>query len=107
MRYPSSASEAEALAPARPEPTTMTWYLRLLAGFTSFISKRCFSHFCSSGPDGTFERRSIGDSRLLDHAEQDGEREGDVAHHHDGGDHRGQPVGDLLVARVAQAERPQ
>ena len=32
----------------------MTVYFRLLAGFTSFISKRCLSHFCSIGPAGTF-----------------------------------------------------
>ena len=31
----------------------MTLYFRLLAGFTSFISKRCLSHFCSIGPAGT------------------------------------------------------
>ena len=39
--------------PARPEPTTMTLYFRLLAGLTSFISKRCLSHFFSIGPAGT------------------------------------------------------
>ena len=30
----------------------MTVYFRLLAGFTSFISKRCLSHLSSIGPDG-------------------------------------------------------
>src|SRR5471032_659677 len=53
-RYPSSESDADALAPARPDPTTITWYFRLLAGFTSFISKRCLSHFSASGPAGIF-----------------------------------------------------
>ena len=46
---------AAADAPARPVPTTMTWYFRLFAGFTSFIPKRCFSHFSASGPGGTFD----------------------------------------------------
>src|SRR5438445_13455756 len=27
---------------------------RLLAGLTSFISNRCFSHFCANGPEGIF-----------------------------------------------------
>ena len=43
---------AEAEAPASPEPTTITWCFRLLAGFTSFISKRCLSHSASRGPSG-------------------------------------------------------
>src|ERR1035437_687558 len=51
-REPSSESDADALAPARPEPTTITWYFRLFAGFTSFISKRCLFHFSASGPAG-------------------------------------------------------
>ena len=37
----------------------MTVYFRLLAGFTSFISKRCLSHFCSIGPSGTFDFSSM------------------------------------------------
>ena len=45
--------------PARPEPTTITWYFRLLAGLTSFMSKRCLSHFCSTGPDGMFDLSSM------------------------------------------------
>src|SRR5713101_3437822 len=31
----------------------MTWYLRRLAGLTSFISKRCWSHRSAMGPAGT------------------------------------------------------
>src|SRR6476659_8492334 len=52
--------EAAPPAPASPDPTMMTVYLRLLAGFTSFMSKRCFSHFFSMGPDGAFESSFIG-----------------------------------------------
>ena len=37
----------------------MTVYFRLFAGFTSFISKRCLSHFCSSGPAGIFDSSSM------------------------------------------------
>src|SRR5512138_2013644 len=44
--------EAAAAPPARPVPTTMTLYLRLLAGFTSFRSKRCLSQVFSIGPVG-------------------------------------------------------
>ena len=40
------------MRPASPEPTTMMLYLRLLAGFTSFISKRAWSHGFSIGPRG-------------------------------------------------------
>src|SRR5215208_3692605 len=50
---------AAAPAPARPVPTTMTVNRRLLAGFTSFISNLCFSHFCSIGPSGIFASRTI------------------------------------------------
>src|SRR6185437_5415898 len=57
--YPSSPSVAAADPPARPEPTTIMECLRLLAGFTSFISKRVLSHFCSIGPDGILEFSSI------------------------------------------------
>src|SRR5690348_3031729 len=32
---------------------------RLFAGFTSFISNWCFSHFRSIGPEGTFASRTI------------------------------------------------
>src|SRR5258707_1842488 len=38
----------------------MTECLRRLAGFTSFISKRHLSHFCSIGPNGILASRSIG-----------------------------------------------
>src|SRR5690625_6985890 len=57
--YPSSASVAAADAPARPVPTTMTVYLRLLAGLTSFASPLYRSHFSVIGPDGIFESSFI------------------------------------------------
>src|SRR5689334_8019102 len=75
--YPSSLSVAAADAPASPEPTTMTVYFRLFAGFTSFISKRCFSHFRSSGPDGILDWSSVIGAALMDDA-------GDHAERHDG-----------------------
>ena len=40
---------AAAEAPARPEPTTMTSYLRLFAGLTSFMSNLARSHISSMG----------------------------------------------------------
>src|SRR5580704_11553466 len=52
-------SVAAAAAPARPEPTIRMVCFRRLAGFTSFISKRQRSHFCSIGPDGTLASSTI------------------------------------------------
>ena len=40
---------AAAEAPARPEPTMITLYLRLLAGLTRLYSKRALSHFSCDG----------------------------------------------------------
>ena len=37
----------------------MIVYLRLLAGLTSFSSKRCRSHFSSTGPPGIFGVESV------------------------------------------------
>ena len=54
-----AAREADADAPAKPVPTTMTEYLRLLAGFTSFVSKRYLSHLFWSGPLGVFPSSCI------------------------------------------------
>ena len=50
---------AEAEAPARPVPTTMTSNFLLLAGLTSLSSNRCLSHFVSSEPPGTAEFNCI------------------------------------------------
>src|SRR6476469_5653464 len=55
----------------------MTVNFRLLAGFTSFISKRCLSHFSSMGPSGTLELSSMSLSACLSrlyHAGVDGDR---------------------------------
>src|ERR687894_122860 len=57
--YPSSLIVAAADAPARPLPTMSTVYFRLFAGFTSFISKRCLSHFSAIGPEGTLASRDL------------------------------------------------
>ena len=45
--------------PARPEPTTITRYFRLFAGFTNLEEKRWLSHFSESGPSGIFESSFI------------------------------------------------
>src|SRR6478672_1868941 len=70
--YPSSLRLAAAAPPASPEPTTITVYFRLFAGFTSFISNLCLLHFSTSGPEGVFDRRSI--ASLPDDAGDDAER---------------------------------
>src|SRR3954470_21730951 len=90
-RYPSSAMEAAAEAPASPDPTTITLYLRLLAGFTSLSSNRCRSHRDSMGPDGLFDFNSIdtcseAETTPLPHqSEQDGQRHGNEATDQDPG----------------------
>src|SRR5258706_14624360 len=56
----------------------MTSNFRLFAGFTSFMSKRCLSHFCASGPAGTWESRFISAQNFLSVAEQHGDRNGAV-----------------------------
>src|SRR3990172_11652226 len=94
-------------APARPEPTTMTWWFRLFAGFTSFMSKRCFSHFFSNGPDGTPDLRSmIAFAPLLaDHADHDSHGEGDVPPDHRHGENRGESVTESVVSRMRETQR--
>src|SRR5689334_15176428 len=73
--YPSSLIVAAAAPPARPLPTTMTVYFRLLAGFTSFISNLCLSHFPSIGPSGTLDLSSMRVSRSWpDHPRVHGNR---------------------------------
>src|SRR5574338_1526148 len=78
--------EAAPPAPARPDPTMMTVYLRLLAGLTSFISKRCLSHFFSRGPEGALASSFTAWVLLRspDDPGQDGQGERNVAEHHDG-----------------------
>ena len=58
--YPNSASVAAADDPARPVPTTMMLYLRLLAGLTSFWFFLYSVHFCGTGPGGTFDSSFMG-----------------------------------------------
>jgi len=50
---------AAADPPASPDPTIITEYFRLFAGFTSFISNLCRVHFCSMGPDGLLAFNSM------------------------------------------------
>src|SRR5262249_26009768 len=96
--------EAAPEAPARPDPTTITVYFRLFAGLTSFISKRCFSHFFSMGPGGMFDRSSM--SRfLLDDANEHRNRDRNVAHHHHEREKRGESHPQRIVAGVTQAQR--
>src|SRR5262245_64923375 len=93
--------EAAPPAPARPEPIMITVYFRLLAGFTSFMSKRCLSHFFSIGPDGTLESSFTGSPQ---DPELHRQRKGNVAEDDDG---REDPRSDLRhgdVARVRDAQ---
>src|SRR5512144_1816606 len=92
-------------APASPEPTMITVYLRLLDGLTSFISKRCRSHFFSMGPDGMLARSSIRPPGLLDAPEKHGERERDVAGDDQDREDPGAGVSDAHVARMRDSER--
>jgi len=50
---------ADADAPARPVPTTRILNFFLFAGFTSFSSNLCLSHFSESGPSGIFDQVSF------------------------------------------------
>src|SRR5512144_3194168 len=97
--------EAAPPAPASPEPTMMTEYLRLLAGLTSFISKRCRSHFFSMGPEGMFARSSMVPPALPDHAGQDHEREGEIPDQDQHGESpgRGMRQGDVSGMRDAES----
>src|SRR4051812_24803254 len=50
-----SARDEAAEEPARPAPTTITSYFRLLAGLTSLMSTLCLRHLSASGPAGILE----------------------------------------------------
>src|SRR5688572_608536 len=104
--YPSSASVAAAAPPARPEPTTMTLYLRLFAGLTRRISNFALDHFCSIGPDGR-RASSFMSSRSgqPDDADEHGRRRHHVADEQERRDQLAELVGGIL--RMAQAERLQ
>src|SRR6478672_6830853 len=103
--------EAAAEAPARPVPTTMTSNLRLLPGFTSFMSNLCWSQLFSIGPVGAPETsRGSGGMELMvrssvsDDAGQDHDGEADVD---DADQHReagGEVAPGVVEARVVEAE---
>src|ERR1700674_778337 len=84
----------------------MTVYLRLLAGFTSFISKRCLSHFPWTGPSGMLERSSIGPS-LGEQSREDGRGEREVSDRHHRGKGNRYAEAQAVVAGMVQAERLQ
>src|SRR5713226_5749905 len=96
---------AAADAPASPLPTTMTSNFRLFAGFTSFMSKRCLSHFCASGPAGTWESRFISAQNFLSVAEQHGDRNGAVTQENHQRDRLGKSVQKRSVTAVLPAQR--
>ncbi len=54
------AGEEAAEEPARPAPTTITSYFRLLAGLTSLMSALCLRHLSASGPAGILESSFMG-----------------------------------------------
>src|SRR2546423_14286664 len=96
----------------------MMWYRRLLAGLTSFMLKRCWSHRSAMGPSGALLSRGslpgsassqrVGASGrsmdialpclrcLFDEPEHDGERDDRVAQR----DQQGQPEGQRPDPRV-------
>src|SRR5690606_19534229 len=102
--YPSSASVAAAAPPASPVPTTMMSYFRLLAGFTSLSSKRCFVHFSSIGPLGIFAFSSIA---LPYQAGQNCDRERDDREHDHQREDCGDRTSDVVVLLVVRAQRLQ
>src|SRR5690606_39915416 len=99
-----SASVAAAAPPASPVPTTMMSYFRLLAGFTSLSSKRCFVHFSSIGPLGIFAFSSIA---LPYQAGQNCDRERDVREHDHQREDCGDRTSDVVVLLVVRAQRLQ
>src|ERR1019366_5155978 len=104
-RYPSSESDADALAPARPDPTTITWYFRLFAGFTSFISKRCLSHFSASGPAGMRALSLEVMAGSANEAEHDAQRKKTESHGDDHCDRQREAPVQRIVGRTREAER--
>src|SRR5260370_25573188 len=83
----------------------MTSNFRLFAGFTSFMSKRCLSHFCASGPAGTWESRFISAQNFLSVAEQHGDRNGAVTQENYQRDGLGRSVQKRPVTAVLPAQR--
>src|SRR5260370_7014104 len=83
----------------------MTSNFRLFAGFTSFMSKRCLSHFCASGPAGTWESRFISAQNFLSVAEQHGDRNGAVTQENYQRDRLGRSVQKRPVTAALPAPR--
>src|SRR5471032_2386925 len=106
-RYPSSESDADALAPASPDPTTITLYFRLFAGFTSFISKRCLSHFSASGPAGILglSLMVMCMSGSANQAEHDAQRKQAESHGNDDRERQRKTPVQRIVRRARDAER--
>src|SRR5579862_1192479 len=104
MLYPSSPSEAAADAPASPDPTTMIVCLRLLAGFTSFISKRAWSQIFSMGPEGTLESSGIDLFEIPGHHS---DRYRDISRGDYDRNHRRRAPCDRRIARMVQTQRLQ
>src|SRR5690349_25151765 len=94
--YPSSLIVAAAAPPARPVPTTMTVYFRLLAGFTSFMWSLRSVHFFSSGPAGILEFKDMA-LLAVDEAREDGHGDGDVGEGDERRGERGEPLHALRV----------
>src|SRR5215472_16827602 len=106
MLYPSSPSVAAAEPPANPVPTIITLYLRLLAGFTSFISNLAFSHFCSIGPGGTRASSFMTSSVISLHdAHQNRQRYDTESHADPSGEQHGSFLEKQVVARMRNAQR--
>src|SRR3954447_20339993 len=97
-------------------------YLRLLAGLTSFISKRWRSHFSARGPAGILAFSCMPVSSLVPsrgrvvpssglcsltrlEAQQDGQRDRAVAHHDDGGDRHREGANQSVVAPAIEPQR--
>src|SRR5918992_5988304 len=83
-------------------------YFRLLAGFTSFISKRCLSHLSWIGPDGirafSGMRRPV--SSAPDHPEETRDHDGGEAEPDEGRQAQGEAPLERPWRRLAQTEAP-
>src|SRR5205085_11242972 len=97
-------------------------YLRLLAGLTSFISKRWRSHFWARGPAGILAFSCMPVSSLVPFSgravqslglcsltrsivQQDGQGDRAVAHHNDGGDRYGEGANQSVIAPAIEPQR--
>src|SRR5947209_7455482 len=91
----------------------MMLYLRLLAGFTSFISNLCLSHEVSIGPAGTLPssciRSCLSGMRHAgfrrNHVHHGGDWNRKIAGRNEDSEHGGGPLEARRVARMTDAER--